>query len=218
MKKVLIYVEGQTEETFIRDILGPHLNPIGIHPIPILARTKRTRSGATFKGGVVSYDRIRREVLRLLGDSTAVLVTTMMDYYGLPSDFPGKAALSGSDPYQRVAQLERAFQMDISNPRFLPFLTLHEFESLLFAHIDSFISVFPHWRKQVEQLSRDIAGRSPEEINDGRDTHPAARICRYIPDYRKTLHGPLIAQRIGLPTIRAKCPHFDQWVSRLESL
>jgi len=26
MKKVFVYVEGQTEETFIRDVLAPHLS------------------------------------------------------------------------------------------------------------------------------------------------------------------------------------------------
>ena len=34
-------------------------------------------------------------MLRSLGDSSAACVTTMLDYYGLPKDFPGKAGLSG---------------------------------------------------------------------------------------------------------------------------
>ena len=35
---------------------------------------------------------------------------------------------------------------------------------------------------------------------------------------RKRLHGPLIAERIGLPGLRAKCPHFAAWVEKLEAL
>lgn len=39
-----------------------------------------------------------------------------------------------------------------------------------------------------------------------------------IQGYRKTLHGPLLAERIGLDRIRAECPRFDAWLRRLESL
>jgi len=217
MKKVLIYVEGQTEETFIRDVLGPYLKERDILSIPILARTKRTRSGNIFKGGIVSYRQVKQEVLRLLQDTSAVLVTTMMDYYGLPSDFPGKAMLSVGSPYDRVAFLEQAFAQDIAHPRFLPFLTLHEFEALLFAQPGQIMEAFPHVKEGL-QLVREIEGLPPEEINEGNNTHPAARILRYFPEYRKALHGPMIASRIGLPTIRARCPHFNEWVARLENL
>lgn len=219
MKKVLIYVEGQTEETFIRDVLRPHLNPKGVYPVPILARTRRTRSGDVFKGGVITYGRVRREVLRLLQDASAALVTTMMDYYGLPSDFPGRDRLPAGDPYRRVAFLEEAFAQDIGHPRFLPFLTLHEFEALLFAQPDQLAALFPRVReKDLQRLIDEVSGLGPEEIDEGPDTHPAARILRCFPEYRKALHGPLIASRIGLSTIRGKCPHFHEWVSRLESL
>ena len=54
MKRVLILVEGQTEETFVRDLLEPHLSRRGVFPVPILAKTKRTTSGQTFKGGIPS--------------------------------------------------------------------------------------------------------------------------------------------------------------------
>lgn len=218
MTKVLIYVEGQTEETFIRDVLSPHLHPKGVYPVPILARTRRTRSGDVFKGGVITYGQVRREVLRLLQDASAALVTTMMDYYGLPSDFPGMDKLPAGDPYRRVAFLEEAFAHDIDHPRFLPFLTLHEFEALLFAQPDQIAGLFPQGRERLQHLISEISGLEPEEIDEGRATHPAARILHYFPEYRKALHGPLIASRIGLPTIRAKCPHFHQWISQLESL
>ena len=36
--------------------------------------------------------------------------------------------------------------------------------------------------------------------------------------YRKALHGPLIAETIGLDAIREECPRFNQWVECLESL
>ena len=35
--------------------------------------------------------------------------------------------------------------------------------------------------------------------------------------YEKPLLGAVAALEIGLETMRAECPHFDCWVSRLES-
>lgn len=34
----------------------------------------------------------------------------------------------------------------------------------------------------------------------------------------KIAHGARIAARIGLADIRAKCPHFNGWIERLEAL
>ncbi|NOX62486.1 MAG: DUF4276 family protein [Chloroflexi bacterium] len=216
MKKVLIYVEGQTEETFVRDVVGPFLADKHIYLVPILARTKRTRSGRAFKGGIVSYKQVRRDIIRILNDSSASLVTTMIDYYGLPNDFPGKSNMPSGTPYQRVTHLEDAFRRDISHPRFTPFLTLHEFEALLFAQPEEILRAFPE-TPQADRLITELSKASPEEINEGPQTHPAARIIRYIPHYRKPLHGPIITRRIGLSVIRSKCPHFDQWVTLLET-
>jgi hypothetical protein len=217
MNKVLIYVEGQTEETFVRDVLAPHLVGRDVWLIPVLARTKRTSDGRTFKGGIVSYTQVRGDLAKLLGDTSATLVTTMLDYYGLPGDFPGKRSLSERDAYQKVTSLEDAFRRDIDHPRFLPFLTLHEFEALLFAQPEQIVQMFPD-AGQVDRLLQEVSGLAPEEIDEGQDTHPAARIGRYLPGYRKRLHGPMIAGRIGLETIRARCIHFRQWMAKLEDL
>ena len=216
MKKVLIYVEGQTEETFIRDVLGPYLGRLNIYLIPTLARTKRTRSGKTFKGGIVSYKQVRGDILTLLRDASADLVTTMIDYYGLPDDFPGKGSLPSGEPFLRVQYLEDAFAKDIGRPKFQPFLTLHEFEALLFAKPEEISGAFPNAR-QVDQLIKEVSALHPEEINEGPATHPSARIDKYIPGYRKRLHGPLIVKRIGLETIRERCQHFNDWVLLLEN-
>jgi hypothetical protein len=58
---------------------------------------------------------------------------------------------------------------------------------------------------------------SPEEINDSRTTSPAKRIEKLYP-YRKRLDGPIIAQEIGLDLIRKECPHFNDWLTKLEAL
>ena len=90
MKRILILVEGQTEETFVRDLLMPHLAQFGIYPTPVLVETKRDETGLKYKGGVSNYRKIKRDVMRLLHDTNAVAVTTMLDFYGLPHDFPGR--------------------------------------------------------------------------------------------------------------------------------
>ncbi len=217
MRRLLVLCEGQTEETFVQRILAPHLHPFDISPIPTLLTTKKVKSGQIFRGGITSYERIRRDVLNLLQDTSAVRVTTLLDYYGLPADFPGKAQLQGQTPYERVIFLETRFANDIHHPRFLPYLSLHEFEAMLFAQAERIAEALgPAKVKKPFENLQEYA--SPEEINEGVNTHPSARIQQAFPAYRKRLHGPLIIERIGLPVIRAQCPHLNQWLQRLETL
>ena len=218
MKHVFVYVEGQTEETFVRDMLGPYLQSFDLYLTPILARTKRSKAGTVFKGGIVSYTQVRRDILRLLHDTSIIALTTMIDYYGLPENFPGKSTLPTGSCYERVEYLEDKFREDINHPRFMPFLTLHEFEALLFVAPDQIEAAFPARQLRCTLCTEANQFSSPEEINEGQDTHPAARIRKYIPAYRKAVHGPLIAARIGLDKMREKCPHFARWIARLESL
>ncbi len=214
MKRVYVLAEGQTEETFLRDVLGPHLLPLEISLTAVIVSTKRIKSGLKFKGGISHFNQIRDELRRLLGDSSVAAVSTMFDYYGLPFDFPGRLELKGSC-FERVATLEAALALSIGDPRLIPYLSLHEFEALLFAGVGEFGSVF---LKSKIPIDLQDAARSPEEVNDGPETHPAKRILRHYPAYQKPIHGPLIIGRIGLPTIRARCSHFDSWVSKLEAL
>ncbi len=217
MKRVLILCEGQTEETFVARILAPHLQSRNIFPTPKVLVTKKVKSGYEFKGGITSYAHVRNDVQNLLRDSNVTCVTTLLDYYGLPKDFPGKSSLSESTPYQRVEYLENAFAQEINHPRFLPFLMLHEFEALLFVDLSALGEALAH--SITPQSFGDLSLFStPEEINEGKQTHPSARLQRALPGYRKPLHGPLAVERIGLPNLRARCPHFNEWLSKLESL
>jgi len=217
MKRILVLCEGQTEETFVTRILAPHLHRFDKIAIPKVLTTKKVKSGHEFHGGITSYAHIRRDTQHLLRDSNAICITTMLDYYGLPGDFPGKSGLRGATPYERVSFLEQAFVADIDSPRFLPYLMLHEFEALLFVDLTAVIDTLacPITPQQFGDLQRFS---SPEEINEGRHTHPAARLQEHLRGYRKTLHGPLAVERIGLPHIRAQCPHFNDWLNKMEAL
>ncbi len=219
MTRAYVLVEGQTEETFIKRVLGPHLAAANVFLTPILAATKRVKEGRKFKGGVTRYESVRKDLVRLLNDRAAAAVTTMIDYYGLPEDFPGLAALpAGASCYQRVVFLEEALRSDFDHPRFRPYLSLHEFEALLLTAPLEIGGVLLE-TSAMEELAREVCSfPSPEEIDDGPYTHPAARILKQAPAYRKALHGPLVVERIGLPALRRSCPHFNAWVTWLESL
>ena len=107
MSKVLILVEGQTEETFVRECIGPYFYGKGVYFVAKVLTTSTTRSGPDCKGGVTSYGKIKRDLPRLLRDSSAACVTTMIDFYGLPKDFPGKKDSPGGSCYNRVRQSQR---------------------------------------------------------------------------------------------------------------
>ena len=95
----------------------------------------------------------------------------------------------------------------------------HEFEGLLFSNVEVFAEQvdFPvTCRGELQAVRAQFT--TPEDINDDPQTAPSKRIANVIPRYRKPLHGPLLAGKIGLDRIRAECPRFHDWVMRLESL
>ena len=91
MKRVLVLVEGQTEEVFANELLAPHLLLFDVHLAPVVVATKRPAGAPKEAGGISSWTQVRREVQLLLRDSSLDCVTTMIDYYGLPADWPGWA-------------------------------------------------------------------------------------------------------------------------------
>lgn len=218
MKRVLIVVEGQTEERFVKTLLQPALEPIGLAITPTIVATKRVKDGATFKGGLHSYGQFREHLRRVLtGSGGSALVTSMIDYYALPADFPGMSDRPAQGtPRQRVQHVENALQADIDQLNFLPFIALHEFEAWLFSDAATVPSVLAQ-PQQLQAFASIANAHAPEDINEEPATAPSKRLLGLFPGYRKALHGPPAAQRIGLPTIRARCPHFDHWLSRVEA-
>lgn len=219
MIRAYALVEGQTEQTFIQRVLGPHLQDLGVYLTPVMVVTKRVSDGRKFKGGISRYTAVRRDLRNLLTDRGAGAITTMIDYYGIPEDFPGYAALPlAGSCYDRVAHLEASLRADLDDPRFRPYLSMHEFEALLLTAPEALGTVLLG-EFFAARLAEEVAGfPSPEEIDDGPETHPAARITKLAPLYRKTVHGPLAAERIGLSALRRSCPHFNEWVAWLEGL
>ena len=218
MSKILILVEGQAEETFVREVLAPYLSKDGVYPIAKLATTKRVKSGPDFKGGIVSYGKFKNDIVRLLGDTSAAIVTTMIDFYGLPADFPGRRTLPTGSCYDQVAYLEREIGNDIGHPRLLPYLALHEFEAMLFVAPEKIAQAFPGTNKGGELTAIREQFHSPEEIDDDPHAAPSKRLEAIFPGYEKPLHGPLVVLEIGIEQIRRECSHFNDWLARLERL
>lgn len=217
VRKVFVLVEGQTEEGFVKKVLQPAM-PSGLFLFPVIVATKRVNSGGKFKGGVPKYPKVQSEVLRLLHDSSALMVTTMLDYYALPESFPGRADPKGRTAFEKVCYVEEAWKAQINHPRFLPYLSLHEFEALLFVDPDEIASGFAHPEFAPELHAIRNSYRTPEEINDHPDTAPSARLSKIYPRYSKPFFGALIAGRIGPERMSAQYAHFATWLSWLSSL
>lgn len=217
MIELCVVVEGPTEEGFVRDVLAPHLFKHQVNcNASIVGRPGK-------KGGVRSIQRVTAHLRKWMQDRRPSLrFTTMFDLYKLPSDFPGfQESRALHDAYARAEQLEVALAAKFEDSRFIPYLQLHEFEALLLADPTKFKTFFPDCERVIPQLLKlaSLEG-SPELINDGETTSPSKRVIKLLPGYMnlKSVAGPAIAREIGLATIREKCHHFSQWLTRLEEL
>lgn len=217
MKRGLILVEGPTEERFVKDVLAPHLLPLQFALIPTVIPTKRTFDGTTFKGGLSSFDQIEKAMRLLLHGSGGALVTTMIDYYRLPKNTPGMADRPSGTPERRVRHVELAVTKHFGSPGNLRLhLSLHEFEALLFAGPAELVATLesPRQLAELTEISREFP--NPEQINERPDLSPSCRLERLFASYRKRIHGPNAAGRIGLQKLRDACPHFGAWLGDLE--
>ena len=220
MVRVFVVVEGQTEESFVNNVLAPEFWTKSIFIIPrILGRPGQ-------KGGRVNYDRVRGDVVRLLKEQRSAYCTTMADFYGLGNGFPGTPAPEGLSSLHQVRHIEAALKQDICERipgfrpelRFLPYLQLHEYEGLLFSDPVAFASGInqPHMAQQFRKVRSEF--QTPEDINNGPETAPSKRVIQAYPGYRKVIEGTQAALAVGLRVMREQCPHFREWLDVLERL
>jgi hypothetical protein len=224
MIRVNIITEGQTEETFVRDILASEFGTKEIFFTARSVETSRSKS-RIYRGGLLDYEKAKKDILRWLKQDKEAVVTTMFDLYALPDSFPGKKENKKIiDPYKLVSILEERFFEDINaekecEKRFIPYIQLHEFEGLLFSDIEKIhevMKVNKDKRFELVEISEEF--NNPELINQGSDTAPSKRLSNLYPGYDKITNGAIIASKIGLSEIRRKCSHFNEWLSKIESL
>jgi len=218
--RLYLTVEGETELAFAKNTLLPHLSQYEVDLRPRMIKTNR-KLGA--RGGALSFDRFKRDTAALMKQEAGreSRFSTLIDFYALPDTYPGwEEARKRSKPAERVLELEKALAREFDDPRFIPFLQLHEFEALLFCDLSQVQSRIPGSEGGIAALKQDIVGKSPEEINEGKTTAPSKRLIRYIPRYekQKVRVGAPAAGAIGLHVLREKCPHFGQWLTQLENL
>jgi len=216
VSRIRILVEGQTEETFVNDVLSPHLNQMGVYPHALLFR----RGGGSFR-----YEKCQRVILSALKQDKAAQITTMVDFYGMPGDWPGRNESQSCRYYQdKARRVEQALSEDIvaqmggswDPAQFIPYVQMNEFEALLFSDTSILAASNSRLSAQLERVLQSFS--SPEEINDNYDTCPSRLIEQHIEKYVKTVDGIIAARKIGLRKMRQKCPHFNEWVARLEDI
>lgn len=220
MVRVYVVVEGQTEIVFVKELLQQPFSNLGIYLHPSLI------GKPGHKGGVLSYDRAKRDIIGFLKQERDTFCTTMFDYYGLPVDLPGLPIKGSYRPIEKAEIIEQSFKKDIIqtlgnsvNPdRFIPYIQIHEFEALLFSNPQALAKSIYRNDLALEFERIRTLFHSPEDINDNPDTTPAKRIKHLCHEYVKSIHGILAAAEIGISIIRSECKHFDQWLKNLEAL
>ena len=226
MTRLLVNVEGETEEAFVNDVLSGYLYNFGY--TSVRARMMGDAQERARRGGIVSWEIALQEILDLFTGDSELIVSTMVDYYGMPSDWPRRvdAAAPGLSAAERAALIEGAMLEDVRismdrnfNPnRFVPYVMMHEFEAMLFSDCKAFGTAIGHSDLSAGfQAVRDRFD-SPEEIDDSPITAPSKRIEALLPAYQKLTMGVQATQDIGLDAIRSECPHFRDWLYRLEGL
>lgn len=220
MVRLYVVCEGETEVTFVKAILEPSLRNRGADVYPVLI------GKPGHKGGRVNFDRLRKDVKTLLKRERKAFCTVFIDYYGLNSKFPGKAEASGlANAMQKHEAVCSAMVESMRNDlggdairRFIPHVTMHEFEGLLFSDPIQLAAGLYRPDCQTALMNIRNAFPSPEDIDDGPQTAPGKRILGIVPEYEKPLYGVLAALETGLDAIRQECPIFNGWLTRLEAL
>jgi hypothetical protein len=223
MKNIFIIAEGPSEEKFAKKILVPHFLDFDKNIIPITVLTKKdNRHGKMFKGGISTYGKLEGTLCPKLKQAAASrdsYVTTMIDFYALPTDTPGyDDSMKYVSVYDKVKIIEAAIsEKEGYKQIFLPYIQLHEFEALLFTDVEQLLTEYFDYN--IDELRQALVTQpNPELINNSFDTAPSKRILKAIPIYDKTVAGVEVLRKIGLDQIRQKCEHFNAWITRLEQL
>jgi hypothetical protein len=215
IKRLIIIVEGGTEQEFVNKILLPYFYSKGIFDVSTF-QIKHS------KGGLSKYNHLKTDILNCIYQSNTV-ITTLIDFYGLPSDFPEFNQIKNiEEKNEKVEFLEKAIKKDLENTQnqkfenFIPYIQLHEFEALIFSSKESIYNNFEEYKinkPEIEKIFTEF--QNPEEINDNPNTSPSKRLLKNIKGYNKIVDGVLILENTGLPKILEKCPRFNNWLNNI---
>lgn len=212
MKRLVFIVEGDTEVGFIQKCVIPYLYSKGFSN-PMNAQKIVTNRKLNKKGGNVSFDYLKNDILRVAATKN-VLITTLLDFFRLPTDFPGYT--TDSHRLQDIEnKIRNCLSGSIDSSCFLPYIQRHEIESLMFTSMEGFEFVVDD-SKQLDELRQIVDSYpNPEDINGGAETAPSKRLMNIFP-YEKTADGEMILEALSIDEIRQKCPRFNAWIKKLE--
>jgi hypothetical protein len=219
MTRLNITAEGFSEERFVADILRPHLLNFNIYTE---VRKVLTNRKLRKRGGVVSYIKFKNDIIQWFRECPDVYHTTFIDLYGLSTDFPGHQDTKHLPPYNRIEEMENLMAKDLDFPKFIPYIQLHEYETLLFADTETMQNWLSLYNKLPDgcfaKIRKSVLDFNPELINENVETSPSKRILNLCKNYDKVDNGILIVKEIGLNKLRTECKHFADWITRLEKL
>jgi hypothetical protein len=197
-------VEGQSEESFISNVLAPTLWGRSIYIQPFVLGVPG------HQGGRVNYARVRKDIILQLKQQRRTYCSMMLDLYGLGADFPGMPVPTNLRGAGKADVIERAISQDILSAvphlrpdlRFFPYFQVHEYEGLLFSDPDALARAL-----RKESLSRELkliraSVATPEDINEDPNTAPSKRIEQLYRPYKKVIEGTIAAQEVGLEAMR----------------
>jgi hypothetical protein len=219
MIRLNITAEGFSEERFVSDILRPHLLNFDVYAEVRKVLTSRKLHK---RGGIVGFHKFKNDVTQWFKECPDVYHTTFIDLYGLSTDFPGHTTTKHLPPYQRVAEMERLLSQDLGFYKFIPYIQLHEYETLLYADTQIMQDWLSLYNKLPDdcfsQIRNSVPNSNPELINESPQTAPSKRILKICDSYDKVDDGILILKEIGLNKLRSECTHFNEWLTKLEGL
>ncbi|MEI6314337.1 MAG: DUF4276 family protein [Syntrophus sp. (in: bacteria)] len=217
--EIVALVEGSTEKIFIAEILVPYLAARGVFMRPIII----SKPGQ--KGGDVKFDRVKNDIELHLKQRSDTYLTLFVDYYGINKDWPGlEEAKKQTTPKRKAERINRATKARVnelyrdrdSERRFIPYVSMHEFEALLFSEPQKLAEQLNVSKSKIDRILSDCG--EPENIDDSPQKAPSKRLEDLSDRFKKTSTGITIAKAIGLTKIRERCPIFTNWLRFVEDL
>ena len=116
MARLLVHVEGETEETFVNEVLRDHLVARGLERVD--ARLVGNARQRDRRGGIRGWNTVRRDIIRHLSQDAGCVATTMVDYYALPQSgekaWPGRNHARSLPVADRGVHVQAALLDDLS--------------------------------------------------------------------------------------------------------
>jgi hypothetical protein len=215
--EIVAIVEGKTEQIFIQDIVSPYLAEKNIYITPIII----SKPGQ--KGGDVKFSRAKNDIGLHLKQRSDTFLTLFVDYYGIQSDWPGlEKAKKQSLPSDKAEKINKATKDQVnqlfgdhgSDRRFIPYISMHEFEALLFSEPKALADHLKVPQADIDKILTECG--EPEKIDDSPHSAPSKRLENLSSRFKKTSTGIAIAKAIGLVKIRESCPIFNKWMTEIE--